>query len=65
MDKPKYRLCWWCNLKLSGNHFTTKVIDGHERILHKRCKRLSDDGIEPNWAMLDNPDAYEIQVENG
>lgn len=35
--KPRVRFCWYCGNKLWGNHFVEAEVDGHKRILHKRC----------------------------
>ena len=44
--KPKTRFCWACMEQLHGNHHKTMIIDGHERILHKKCAEIIQKGGE-------------------
>ena len=45
-EKPKYRFCWECSRKLWGNRHAVRVIDGHERILHKCCAKDLDEQLD-------------------
>lgn len=43
--KPRAQFCWLCGRKLRGRiHFAEMVVDGHSRILHKRCAKLLEEG---------------------
>lgn len=35
--KPKYHLCWHCNRKFRGNHFTAVIVQGVTVYVHKAC----------------------------
>lgn len=43
--------CWLCGRKLWGNHHVKKVIDEHERTLHKSCSEGS--GGRPDYEILE------------
>lgn len=53
--------CWECGKKLyQGKVHETRVVEGHERILHKRCAELIDEGKrEPFY------DEEEIDIDRG
>lgn len=46
METPKTRFCWACMRQLWGNHHEAMVIDGHKRILHKKCAEIIKRGGE-------------------
>jgi hypothetical protein len=50
-EKPKIRFCWECGRKLQGNHFAEEKIEGHIRILHKKClvDRMKEENINKTW----------------
>jgi hypothetical protein len=35
--KPRVRFCWHCGKRLWGNHYEERKIEGHKKILHKKC----------------------------
>ncbi len=37
MNKTKAKRCWLCGKKLQGGHGVRRLVDGHERDLHKTC----------------------------
>jgi hypothetical protein len=37
MKKPRIRFCWEYGKQLYGNYHIEIIIDGHSRILHKKC----------------------------
>lgn len=43
--------CWICGRKLWGNHHVKKVIDEHERTLHKSCSEGK--GGRPDYELID------------
>ena len=46
MEKPRVGFCWACLEKLWGNHYEEMEIDGHKRILHKKCAAVIKNGGE-------------------
>jgi len=38
------KLCWECGRKFWGNRFSVLEVDGHDRYLHKACKKYIEDG---------------------
>lgn len=45
MKKPKQKLCWECGKKLYQNKVCIKkIVDGHERMLHKFCATMIERG---------------------
>lgn len=55
--KPRVRFCWECGKQLYQRkvHVTRKV-EGHERILHKRCADLIDKDIREPYMEEDEQD---------
>ena len=55
---PRYRWCWLCSAALYGNgaFYTTRVIDGGTRYLHKACAEGHDQGedIQPDDRLPDD-----------
>jgi hypothetical protein len=51
MEKPRVRFCWECGRKLWGNHFVEAKVEGHMRILHKKCfkERQRSENINRDW----------------
>lgn len=45
VKKPRVRFCWECGKKLYGNHHRVRIVDAHERILHKQCAERIDEGF--------------------
>jgi len=46
MGRLRTNFCWACSRKLWGNKYATRVIEEHERTLHKSCAAEYDEGRE-------------------
>lgn len=49
-SRPKYNLCWWCNLRFRGNHYRVMQSADHAAnsnvAVHVAC---GDEMIDEGW----------------